>query len=74
MLAHRKADEQGIAARCATPLRAFAVCGIRAAGRLAVQLIEGLLRAAPAAVHRQLDHPGDLLSAVQHDVQEIKWG
>ena len=33
---------------------------------LAVQLPEGLLRAAPAAVHRQLDHPGDLLGAVQH--------
>jgi hypothetical protein len=66
MLAHRKADEQGFAAHGTTPLRALPVRDIGAAGRLRVQLLEGLLLAAPDAIPGQMRHPADLLGAVQH--------
>src|SRR5260370_14868175 len=66
MLAHRKADEQGFAACRTTPLRAVAVRDVRAAGRLRMHLLERPLVAASGAVPGQLDHPGDLLAAVQH--------
>src|SRR6202035_6123623 len=66
MLAHRKANEQGFAACRTTPLRAVAVRDVRAAGRLRVELLERSLVAASGAVPGQLDHPGDLLGAVQY--------
>ena len=66
MLAHWKADEQGLAAHETTPLRALAVRDIRAAGRLRMQLLERPLLAASGAVPGHMRHPGDLLGPVQH--------
>ena len=64
MLAHRKADEQGLAAHGTTPFRAVAVRDIRAAARLRMQLLERPLSAASGAVPGHMRHPGDLLGAV----------
>ena len=61
MLAHRKADEQGLAACRTTPLRTVGIGDIRAAGRFRVQLLKRPLVAASDAVPGQLGHPGDLL-------------
>ena len=69
ILAHRKADEPGVAAHGTTPLRALAVWHIRAASRLRVQLLERPILAASGAVP---GHRGDLLGAVQPECAAVE--
>jgi hypothetical protein len=73
MLPHGKADEQGVAADRATPLRALAVRDVRAAGQVRVQLLEGALVAASGAIPDQMRHPGGLLVAMQHGLAGNDW-
>src|SRR5229473_7082538 len=61
-----QADDQGVAARRATPFPAVAVQYIRAARRPRVKLLEQPLLVASGAVPAQLRHPGDLLGAMGH--------